>query len=98
MKAAFFCAGILSQDGNDSLQQQLMNKYQSGFELQTWSDLPHGSGLGTSSILAGTIIAALWRVVGKVPDVDSVVHAVSFELLEVPFMMHFPIAGVENHL
>jgi len=76
LKAAFFCAGILSQDGNDSLHHQLMSRYQSGFELQTWSELPHGSGLGTSSILAGTIIAALWRVVGKVPDVDSVIHAV----------------------
>ena len=76
LKAAFFCAGILSQSGNESLQQQLTSKYQSGFELQTWSDLPHGSGLGTSSILAGTIIAALWRVVGKVPNVDAVIHAV----------------------
>ena len=76
MKAAFFCANILSEDSTDSLQQQLLGKYNGGFILQTWSELPHGSGMGTSSILAGTILAALWRVIGKQPDVDAVVHAV----------------------
>ena len=74
-----------------------MSRYQSGFELQTWSELPHGSGLGTSSILAGTIIAALWRVVGKVPDVDSVIHAVSqMNLLVVPFYEIFLPLRLDN--
>lgn len=76
LKAAFFCANILSEDSDDSLQQQLLSKYNGGFILQTWSELPHGSGMGTSSILAGTILAALWKVIGKEPDVDAVVHAV----------------------
>eukprot|EP00794_Sanderia_malayensis_P016014 gene16014-17631_t len=76
LKAAFFCAGILSEKSYESLKEQLLNKYKGGFELQTWSDLPHGSGLGTSSILSGTILAALWKAVGKEHDLDSVIHAV----------------------
>eukprot|EP00795_Rhopilema_esculentum_P010877 gene10877-19700_t len=76
LKAAFFCAGILTHNSNSSLESHLKENYGGGFELQTWSDLPHGSGLGTSSILAGTIMAALWRSIGKEPDVDSVIHAV----------------------
>lgn len=76
LKAAFFCADILTQKSRETLKEQLLNKYKGGFELQTWSDLPHGSGLGTSSILAGTILAALWKSVGKEPDLDSVIHAV----------------------
>ena len=35
------------------------------------------SGLGTSSILAGGVIAALWRASGKTYDHASLIHAVS---------------------
>ena len=35
--------------------------------IRAWSDHPHGSGLGTSSILARTIIITLWGALGKVP-------------------------------
>lgn len=48
-----------------------------GFEVVTWSDLPHGSGLGTSSILAGAIMAALWQVSGRRFDIEALNHAVS---------------------
>jgi len=34
------------------------------------------AGLGTSSILAGAIMAVLWRSSGKRFDIDSVNHAV----------------------
>jgi len=54
-----------------------MKKYNGGFVLQSWSDLPKGSGLGTSSILAGCIISALWKVVGLQHEITSVLHAVS---------------------
>ena len=47
-----------------------------GIEIQSWSDLPTGSGLGTSSILAACIIAASARVCGKSMTEDSLVHAV----------------------
>ena len=34
------------------------------------------SGLGTSSILAGAVMAVLWRASGKAFDIDSLNHAV----------------------
>ena len=30
-----------------------------GLEIETWSHLPHGSGLGTSSILAAALVASV---------------------------------------
>ena len=41
-----------------------------------WSNLPHGSGLGTSSILAGAILAALWTATGKKFKLKDMIHAV----------------------
>ncbi|XP_066935436.1 L-fucose kinase-like isoform X2 [Clytia hemisphaerica] len=79
LKAAFFCTNILPLDygnGNISLSEYLANTHHSGFVLQSWSDLPKGSGLGTSSILAGCILSALWKVVGLEHEVTSVLHAV----------------------
>ncbi|XP_077982248.1 L-fucose kinase-like isoform X2 [Glandiceps talaboti] len=76
LKAAFVCAEVITLPSDTSLKQQLSEKYGSGFELQTWSDLAQGSGLGTSSILAGAVIAALWRTSGKSYDNDSLMHAV----------------------
>eukprot|EP01135_Chromosphaera_perkinsii_P010012 Nk52_evm47s1992 gene=Nk52_evmTU47s1992 len=35
-----------------------------GIEIHTWSVLPKGSGLGTSSILASAILAAVWLATG----------------------------------
>ena len=35
-------------------------------------------GLGTSSILGGVIMAALWRAVGQNHSTDSLIHAVSY--------------------
>jgi hypothetical protein len=55
---------------------QLLSKYQGGFELHTWSNLPTGSGLGTSSILAGAVMAVLWRAGGRAFTKGDVVHAV----------------------
>uniref|UniRef100_A0ABM0MGI0 L-fucose kinase-like n=1 Tax=Saccoglossus kowalevskii TaxID=10224 RepID=A0ABM0MGI0_SACKO len=76
LKAAFICADVISFKSGKSLQDQLMNKYGSGFELQTWSNLPQGSGLGTSSILAGAVIAAVWKASGRMYSNDSLIHAV----------------------
>lgn len=79
LKAAFFCAEILPLvNTGESLKDFLKQRYGGGFILKTWSNLPHGSGLGTSSILAGTVISALWTVVGFEHDLSSVLHAVSF--------------------
>ncbi|XP_023564926.1 L-fucose kinase isoform X4 [Octodon degus] len=46
LKAAFICAGIVHIHSELPLCQQLMQTFGGGFELHTWSELPHGSGLG----------------------------------------------------
>nr|XP_039262133.1 L-fucose kinase-like [Styela clava]XP_039262134.1 L-fucose kinase-like [Styela clava] len=76
LKACFVFAGIVSLDSKLSLEEQLLERYGGGLEIQTWSDLPRGSGLGTSSILAGAIITVLLYSGGHVADLDCVMHAV----------------------
>ncbi|KAG8523673.1 L-fucose kinase [Galemys pyrenaicus] len=76
LKAAFICAGIVSVNSKLSLSEQLMLTFGSGFELHTWSELPHGSGLGTSSILAGAALAALQRAAGRAVGTEALIHAV----------------------
>lgn len=46
LKAAFICAGIVHVGSKLSLREQLLHTFGGGFELHTWSELPHGSGLG----------------------------------------------------
>lgn len=76
LKACLCLLDIVSLSSKDALSDQLSKKYQSGFELHTWSTAPQGSGLGTSSILAGVILAALLRVTGRTASLDSLIHAV----------------------
>ncbi|XP_053558225.1 L-fucose kinase [Bombina bombina] len=76
LKAAFICSGTVDLASQKSLQEQLSEKYGGGFELHTWSDLPHGSGLGTSSILAGAVLAVLYEASGRSADAESLIHAV----------------------
>ncbi len=60
-KAALALAGFLpgfSQETYTSLRQQL-EAFGSGIELTLLSAIPAGSGLGTSSILASTVLGAL---------------------------------------
>ncbi|KAB0399791.1 hypothetical protein E2I00_000895 [Balaenoptera physalus] len=74
--AAFICAGIVSVHSKLSLSEQLLCAFGGGFELHTWSELPHGSGLGTSSILAGAALAALQRAAGRAVGTEALIHAV----------------------
>lgn len=91
VKAALFCASVLEETGSagnvdgsasadsasdDRLREQLLTRYSGGFELHTWSDLPQGSGLGTSSILAGVVMAVLWRITGQAYSDQDIIHAV----------------------
>ncbi|XP_053304582.1 L-fucose kinase [Spea bombifrons] len=78
LKAAFICTGTVSLTSEKSLQEQLLGGYGGGFELHTWSFLPHGSGLGTSSILAGAVIAVLYEASGRSADAESLIHAVLY--------------------
>ncbi|XP_006860375.1 PREDICTED: L-fucose kinase [Chrysochloris asiatica] len=76
LKAAFICAGIVSICSELPLSEQLLHSFGGGFELHTWSELPHGSGLGTSSILAGATLAALQRAAGRLVGTEALIHAV----------------------
>ena len=66
-KAAFALAGFLPRfhagGGFASLAQQL-GEFGAGIELSLLSAVPKGSGLGTSSILAATVLAALGDLCG----------------------------------
>lgn len=79
-KACIVFTKIIDPSSEDSLQEQLSKKFSSGFELHTWSHLPKGSGLGTSSIMAGAILGALWIASGTVCDKSTLIHAVGFQL------------------
>ncbi|XP_039236765.1 L-fucose kinase isoform X3 [Pipra filicauda] len=76
LKAAFICTQVVQFPSQKPLRVQLMESFGSGFEVHTWSKLPHGSGLGTSSILAGAVMASLYRAAGKAASTESLIHAV----------------------
>jgi galactokinase/mevalonate kinase-like predicted kinase len=66
-KAAFSLAGFLPrfhpQGGFASLEEQL-REFGAGIEVSLLAAVPKGSGLGTSSILAATVLAALGDLCG----------------------------------
>ncbi|KAM6970127.1 L-fucose kinase [Aplochiton taeniatus] len=76
LKAVCVCSGLVSYPSVCSLEEQLLQRWGGGLELHSWSLLPHGSGLGTSSILAGALLAAVYRCTGRTYDTDSLIHAV----------------------
>ncbi|XP_037265116.1 L-fucose kinase isoform X1 [Falco rusticolus] len=76
LKAAFICTQVVQFPSQKPLQAQLIESFGGGFEVHTWSKLPHGSGLGTSSILAGAVMASLYRAAGKFASTESLIHAV----------------------
>lgn len=62
--------------GSGSLSEQLDRKLGGSLELHTWTGLPHGSGLGTSSILAGCVLKALWRLMQVELSNESLSYAI----------------------
>uniref|UniRef100_UPI0035901CB6 L-fucose kinase isoform X2 n=1 Tax=Myxine glutinosa TaxID=7769 RepID=UPI0035901CB6 len=74
LKAACVVSGLVDPHSTTSLQEQLVAT--TGLELHAWSILPHGSGLGTSSILAGAVLAVLGEIRGTPYDRHSLLHAV----------------------
>ncbi|KAJ1363751.1 hypothetical protein KIN20_023680 [Parelaphostrongylus tenuis] len=74
--ACLMCIGIPKRP-DDKLSEVLQISFSStGLEIKCHSSLPHGSGLGTSSILAAAVIRALWLLAGVNPSEKSVCHAV----------------------
>lgn len=78
LKAVCVCSGLVSLSSQHPLGHQLMQSWGGGVELHSWSELPTGSGLGTSSILAGALLAAVYRCTGRMYDTDSLIHAVLY--------------------
>ena len=80
LKCALLSIGIVDVNVETELEEQLFQHLEGsgarGIELHSWSNLPTGSGLGTSSILAACIVAAAARVCGQKMSEDSLVHAV----------------------
>ncbi|XP_023244220.1 L-fucose kinase-like isoform X3 [Centruroides sculpturatus] len=76
LKAAVVYVGLVEVESEVPLSQQLRSKYEGGFRIAAWSLLPRGSGMGTSSIMASAILAALWTVTGRSYCHESLIHAV----------------------
>ncbi|MGE3310772.1 MAG: bifunctional fucokinase/fucose-1-phosphate guanylyltransferase [Limisphaerales bacterium] len=67
VKAACALAGFLPRfhtDGGRSTLAEMLRAFGGGLEISVLSAVPKGSGLGTSSILAATVLAALGEVCG----------------------------------
>ena len=75
LKACVVLAQLVSLEGAP-LAEQLLATFKGGLELHTWSDLPQGSGLGTSSILAGAVLKVLFAAIGVEMDARSLVYGV----------------------
>ena len=77
IKCCLIATGIIDMSLPDKLfTDQMMKICGNGLKIELWSDLPQGSGLGTSSILAGAVTAACWTAVGGSFTSSDVVHAV----------------------
>lgn len=86
LKCAFIALGIIpipSENSNNNETEDgilcTLRKMQIGLELVSTSLLPHGSGLGTSSILAACIISSLGRCLGLESITDK--HALIGKVL-----------------
>lgn len=75
-KAAVAAAGLVPPD-LDFTMKELCQAAGGGFCITTDADVPKGSGLGTSSILAAAVIQAVHRMFGNEPA-DETVYAQVF--------------------
>lgn len=46
LKAVCVCSDVVCVSSPLSLEQQLLQRWDGGLEVRSWSVLPHGSGLG----------------------------------------------------
>ena len=75
-KAALMLSGIIPSSPRSSLKRWLQ-RTGGGISLTTFSAVPKGSGLGTSSIIGASVLACLDRVLGKDSDPDSLIARTS---------------------
>ncbi|CAJ1384485.1 unnamed protein product [Effrenium voratum] len=74
LKCCVLCCGIVAVDG-PALPEQL-RRAGGGLRLCSWSALPTGSGLGSSSILAAAAMKATLAAFDLHMDDESLIHAV----------------------
>lgn len=81
-KAALLACGIIPLKGETTLEE-ILERLGGGLYLNTAvRGIPRGSGLGTSSILAGACVKALFTYIGKeVSDNDLYTHVLCMEQL-----------------
>ena len=72
-KAALTLAGFRPRTSSDTLQE-FLHDFGSGLEITLLSAIPAGSGLGTSSILAATVLGALSEFCGIGWDAGEISH------------------------
>lgn len=78
-KAALVVAGLLPYDvgGNVNIDlKDIINNIGGGIHLTTCVDVPKGSGLGTSSILAAAVLQALQKFIGVKYDEQKIISQV----------------------
>jgi fucokinase len=64
LKAALVLRGIVPADGDPGMPVAELRRGRPGLRLSTQTNIPRGSGLGTSSIMGGAVLACLGRMVG----------------------------------
>lgn len=74
--ACLICLGIPENRADNLVEVLQARFFCTSLEIECFSTLPHGSGLGTSSILAATVIQGLGRASGYHYSEKSVCHAV----------------------
>ena len=65
LKAALVLRGIVQTEGDPhQLLAKQLQRLGGGLHLRTQTNIPRGSGLGTSSIMAGAVLACLGHLIG----------------------------------
>ena len=71
-KAALVLRGIVPAEADPAMPvAELFRHWGRGLRLTTQTSIPRGSGLGTSSIMAGAVLACLSRLMGVEPSLEA---------------------------
>ncbi|MCC9078785.1 hypothetical protein FKZ61_022070 [Litorilinea aerophila] len=65
LKAALVLKGLVPEDASPQMPLAELLRETGGVRLSTQTHIPRGSGLGTSSIMAGALLASLDRLLGQ---------------------------------
>ena len=76
-KAVLSATGLLGQSGGPKTMEEFYERFGGGLSLTTEVDIPKGSGLGTSSIIAAAAVKAVNTIFGQPVD-DQTIYAQVF--------------------